>query len=73
MVKQRHVVLGRRINAMWLVESGLKSGDLVVVEGLQKIKSGIEVNPVVKMVDAKTGTISLGDVESSKAATETKA
>ena len=61
MVKQRHVILGRRINAMWLVESGLKSGDLVVVEGLQKIKSGIKVNPVVKMVDGKTGTISLGE------------
>ena len=61
MVKQRHVILGRRINAMWLVKSGLKSGDLVVVEGLQKIKSGIKVNPVVKMVDGKTGTISLGE------------
>lgn len=57
-VSQRHVILGRRINAMWLVDSGLKLGEQVVIEGLQKIRPGVEVKAVIKAVDSLTGTIS---------------
>ncbi|PCH95566.1 MAG: efflux transporter periplasmic adaptor subunit [Gammaproteobacteria bacterium] len=56
-VKQRHVVLGRRINAMWVVKEGLATDEQVVIEGLQKVRSGVTVKPVVKTVDALTGTI----------------
>ncbi|PCI56592.1 MAG: efflux transporter periplasmic adaptor subunit [Gammaproteobacteria bacterium] len=56
-VKQRHVVLGRRINAMWIVEEGLEADEQVIIEGLQKVRPGVTVNPVLKMVDALTGTI----------------
>lgn len=57
-VKQRHVILGRRINAMWIVEEGLEAGEQVIIEGLQKVRVGVTVNPVLKMVNALTGTIS---------------
>ncbi len=57
-VAQRIVKLGRRINAMWLVESGLKENERVIIEGLQKVKNGIEVGPVDKRVDPVTGVIS---------------
>ncbi len=57
LVSQRHVVLGRRINAMWVVKSGLEEGEQVVVEGLQKVRSGVEVKPVAKAVDPTTGAI----------------
>lgn len=57
-VVQRHVVLGRRMNAMWVVEKGLDTGERVIVEGLQKVRSGLQVTPVVKVVNAITGTIS---------------
>jgi len=57
-VKQRHVVLGRRINAMWVVLEGLKEGEQVIIEGLQKVRPGVAVNPVLKTVDKLTGTIS---------------
>lgn len=57
-VAQRIVKLGRRINAMWLVESGLKENERVIIEGLQKVKNGIEVGPVDKRVDPITGVIS---------------
>ena len=57
-VTQRHVVLGRRINAMWVVDSGLKSGEQIIIEGLQKVKPGVEVKAVIKSVDNLTGTIS---------------
>lgn len=56
-VKQRHVILGRRINAMWVVEEGLKADEKVIIEGLQKVRPGIEVKGVEKFVDALTGTI----------------
>lgn len=62
-VKQRPVELGRRINAMWAVEKGLKTNEIVIVEGLQKVRPGVEVKRVMKSVDALTGIIS--DVASS--------
>ena len=68
-VIQRHVVLGRRINAMWAVESGVTIGEKVIVEGLQKVRSGVEVKGIEKHVDPLIGTISdIGDksVDSSK-------
>ncbi|WP_105190588.1 efflux RND transporter periplasmic adaptor subunit [Pseudoalteromonas sp. T1lg48] len=57
-VAQRLVKLGRRIDAMWVVESGLEQGERVIVEGLQKVRSGITVQPVPKQIDKKTGTLS---------------
>lgn len=62
-VKQRHVVLGRRINAMWAVLEGLKEDEQVIIEGLQKVRPGVIVNPVVKTVDKLTGTISIKSSE----------
>lgn len=69
-VIQRQVVLGRRINAMWVVEKGVAIGEKVIVEGLQKVRSGVEVRGIEKRVDPLVGTISgLDDpsVDSSKA------
>jgi membrane fusion protein (multidrug efflux system) len=57
-VVQRLVKLGRRINAMWLVESGINANERVIIEGLQKVRSGSEVTPVNKRVDPLTGVIS---------------
>jgi membrane fusion protein (multidrug efflux system) len=42
-VEQRPVVVSQAIGNQWLVESGLAAGDRVVVEGLQKIAPGVEV------------------------------
>ncbi len=66
-VAQRHVFLGRRLNAMWVVEKGLELGDKVIIEGLQKVKAGIEVNAVPKEVDTITGTISDMNIDSKNA------
>jgi membrane fusion protein (multidrug efflux system) len=43
-----HVVpveVGERTGLNWVIEKGLKLGDTVVVEGLQKVREGVEVNP----------------------------
>ncbi len=39
------VTMGRRIDHMWIVEDGLKKGDRIVVEGTQKAREGVLVNP----------------------------
>jgi RND family efflux transporter MFP subunit len=41
----QNVKVGEQIGENWIVESGLKAGDRVVVEGTQKAKEGTVVNP----------------------------
>jgi len=36
----RQITLGKAVGAMWAVESGLAEGELVIVEGIQKVKPG---------------------------------
>ena len=42
-VATRQVRVGDRIGTMWVITSGLKPGDRVVVEGQQKLRSGMQV------------------------------
>ena len=42
-VSIRGVNVGDRVGPMWIVESGVKPGELVIVEGLQKVKNGSTV------------------------------
>lgn len=45
-VERRQIATDRSIGDAWLVTSGLKRGDQVIVEGLQKVRPGAEVKPV---------------------------
>jgi membrane fusion protein (multidrug efflux system) len=45
-VERRSLVTDRAIGDSWLVSSGLKRGEQVIVEGLQKVRPGAEVKPV---------------------------
>jgi membrane fusion protein (multidrug efflux system) len=42
-VSIRAVKLGDRVGPMWIVESGVNPGELVIVEGLQKVQNGSTV------------------------------
>jgi len=44
-VEIRSVKVGDRIGELWIIDEGLKPGESVVVEGLQRIKPGAVVNP----------------------------
>ena len=57
-VEARVLKTDRTVGANWLVTSGLNDGDQLIVEGLQKVRQGVEVKPVEKKVDHTTGTIS---------------
>lgn len=42
-VSIRPVKAGERVGTMWILESGVRAGDLVIVEGLQKVRDGSTV------------------------------
>ena len=44
-VEIRPVKVGERIGPQWIIETGLKPGERVVAEGVQRVKAGMTVNP----------------------------
>jgi membrane fusion protein (multidrug efflux system) len=44
-VSVRSVKVGERVGANWIITEGLKRGDRVVAEGVQKVRPGMQVNP----------------------------
>jgi RND family efflux transporter MFP subunit len=44
-VSIRTVSVGDRVGSQWIVAEGLKRGERVVVEGVQKVRPGMQVNP----------------------------
>jgi membrane fusion protein (multidrug efflux system) len=45
-VEARNIKIGDAVGDQWIVTDGLKAGETVIVEGLQKAKPGSEVKPV---------------------------
>jgi membrane fusion protein, multidrug efflux system len=50
-VTLRPVKATDRIGNLWLIESGLKAGEKIVVEGLQKVRDGVTVTPTVVNIE----------------------
>jgi RND family efflux transporter MFP subunit len=46
-VTLRAVTVGERTGAMWIVNEGLKPQERVVVEGVQKVRENMQVNPTL--------------------------
>lgn len=53
-VEFRTVKPAERIGSLWVIDSGLKPGERIIVEGLQKVRPGVKVN-------AQPTTIQEGD------------
>ncbi len=45
-VERRQLTTDRAVGNAWLVTDGIRPGDQVIVEGLQKVRPGAQVNPV---------------------------
>jgi membrane fusion protein (multidrug efflux system) len=45
-VQQRTLVLDHAMGDQWLVSSGLKQGDRIIVEGIQKVRPGASVKVI---------------------------
>jgi RND family efflux transporter MFP subunit len=44
-VSVRIVKVGERVGTEWIIDSGVKAGEMVVVEGVQKVREGSPVSP----------------------------
>lgn len=56
-VQRRDVRMGARIGGDWVVESGIAAGERIVVDGLQRMRAGLKVDPQPVAVEqaAKAG------------------
>ncbi|MGB9402981.1 MAG: efflux RND transporter periplasmic adaptor subunit, partial [Candidatus Acidiferrales bacterium] len=52
-VSIRTVKVGDRVGSDWIIADGLKPGERVVVEGVQKVRPGMQVNPKPFATEAK--------------------
>ena len=50
-VEKRQIAIGSGHQGDWVVHEGLKEGERVIVSGLQKVRSGAEVKPVLFLGD----------------------
>ncbi len=55
-VETRILETVQAVGSNWLVDEGIKDGDRLIVDGLQKIRDGQSVNPVAVTLDA-TGVV----------------
>ena len=44
-VESRSVEIGQSYQGQWVIKKGLKKGENVIVEGTQKVRAGMSVNP----------------------------
>lgn len=56
-VAQRFITTGPRRGAMVVARTGLEAGERVIVEGMQKVRSGVTVSAVDKRIDPETGVL----------------
>jgi len=50
-VEMRMVTPAQRIGNLWVIDAGLKAGERIVVEGLQKVRPGVKVKPEVVTIE----------------------
>jgi RND family efflux transporter MFP subunit len=53
-VSIRTVKVGDRVGSLWIIVDGLKPGERVVAEGVQKVRPGAQVNPKPYVPDSAT-------------------
>ena len=53
-VETAQVKIGEKIPGYTIISEGLKSGDKIILEGLQKARPGMEVIPIVTEYESKS-------------------
>jgi len=54
-VALRSVTLGDRVGDLYIVTAGLKAGERVIVDGVQKVRPGMQVKPETKSAEPGAG------------------
>jgi membrane fusion protein (multidrug efflux system) len=58
-IETRQIKVGPKSDNFWLITEGLSDNEMLVFEGLQKVRDGIVIEPVVKQIEpikSKTGS-----------------
>ena len=55
-VEVKQVSVGERIGDLWLITEGLEGNESIVIDGLQKVGSGMSVNPEVIEFESQSNT-----------------
>jgi membrane fusion protein (multidrug efflux system) len=55
-VQARAVRMGQRVGPLWVVEEGVKAGEHVVIKGLQQVRAGMRVEPILESLSATPGS-----------------
>ena len=50
----RPVTDGEKVGQQWVIQGNLQAGDRVVTEGVQKVRDGVQVNPLPLVEDSAT-------------------
>ena len=56
-VEQRMVKASDRVGNLWVIDSGVKLGEKVIVEGVQRVRPGIKVNATPEKSDAAAAPV----------------
>ncbi len=56
-VEQRELKIDRSLGNQWLVSAGLKAGDRLIVEGIQKVRPGAQARAVTVKVPTSAGVV----------------
>jgi multidrug efflux system membrane fusion protein len=69
----RKVTLGRKVDGLRVVRDGLKSGDIVIVSGLQRVHPGTPVSPTLQTMGATDTAPALQSAQVPETAAATEA
>jgi membrane fusion protein (multidrug efflux system) len=60
-VELRMVKAAERVGTLWVIDEGLKAGDRIVVEGVQKVRAGSKVTPVPVTIEDAAAPVATTD------------
>src|SRR3546814_4567985 len=60
-VEERVLEVRRSVGSNWLVSAGVSAGDRVIVEGLQRVRAGRDVDASEVTIDEATGEVHAAD------------
>jgi multidrug efflux system membrane fusion protein len=69
-VEYRSVQPGRLVDGLRVISSGLKGGEQIVINGLQRVRPGMKVTPTVASMEPDSTTTSVGGAAGADSAAE---
>lgn len=56
-VENRQIVAGIKIGDLWVIQDGLKVGEKVIIDGIQKVRNGVPVDPTIIEFESQVSSL----------------